>query len=234
VSTAGDVSTSEASESTGSVCPDFVTCGDTFFQCGDGRDNDGDGLFDLDDPECVSACDDDEADFGLFLPGDSCTCLVDCYFDGNSGSGDDDCHDDVNCDPLEPGWCGCEFEPGPGCTEVEQSPECLAFCEPFVPNGCDCFGCCTFATPDGPVNLFLEIPGCSLANLDACPACTQQIEECGNPCEVDACEICIGQTEPAKGCAAPACVGGRACGSHCDCEPGEACITGCCVPPTPG
>jgi hypothetical protein len=233
-SSGGDIMSSTGSDATGDGCPETIACGNSIYGCGDGLDNDGDGSIDLEDPDCVGPCDDDEAAFWPSLPGDEWSCLTDCFFDGNGGQGDDMCLHDLRCDPLEP-VRQCEYEPHPQCVPRFQSPtpECIAFCEPFVPNGCDCFGCCAFQTPDGPKNLFVDSQGCSAGDLSACTECTP-VETCGNPCEADACEICIGQTAPPRGCDAAGCVGGTACTSHCDCEPGGACVTGCCIPPPPG
>ena len=61
-------------------------------QCSDGIDNDGDGKIDYDDPECVGGLDNDESSFATGIPGDNVdACKQDCFFDGNSGMGDDGC-----------------------------------------------------------------------------------------------------------------------------------------------
>src|SRR5262249_30355412 len=74
-------------------------------QCSDGIDNDGDGLIDLADPECVGPLDNDESSFATGIPGDNIdACKQDCFFDGNSGMGDDGCQWQLQCDPqsVEP------------------------------------------------------------------------------------------------------------------------------------
>ena len=70
-------------------------------QCSDGLDNDGDGKIDYADPECVGPLDNDESSFATGIPGDnSDACKQDCFFDGNSGMGDDHCLWQLKCDPM--------------------------------------------------------------------------------------------------------------------------------------
>ena len=70
-------------------------------QCSDGIDNDGDGKIDYADPECVGPLDNDESSFATGIPGDNIdACKQDCFFDGNSGMGDDDCQWQLKCDPM--------------------------------------------------------------------------------------------------------------------------------------
>ena len=67
--------------------------------CSDGIDNDGDGLIDYNDPECVGPLDNDEGSFATGIPGDNVDpCKQDCFFDGNSGLGDDGCEWQLKCD----------------------------------------------------------------------------------------------------------------------------------------
>src|SRR5688572_10880809 len=196
-------------------------CGGAIYECGDTEDNDGDTFFDLYDPECTGPCDDDESSFATGLPGDNMDCKQDCFFDGNSGQGDDGCIWSLTCDPANPGAnIGCEYSGGNNCSNQppNQDPGCIEFCEQFVPNGCDCFGCCTVERGEGTVDIFLNSgPDCSLDNLDACLPCTSQIDDCGNPCEPDLCEICFGEDEPPRGCDDPGCEGDLACvaNEHC-------------------
>ena len=69
-------------------------------QCSDGIDNDGDGLIDSADPECTGPADNDESSFATGIPGDNMdACKQDCFFDGNSGMGDDGCQWQLECDP---------------------------------------------------------------------------------------------------------------------------------------
>ena len=68
-------------------------------QCSDGIDNDGDGKTDYNDPECVGPLDNDEGTYATGIPGDNIdACKQDCFFDGNSGMGDDGCMWQLKCD----------------------------------------------------------------------------------------------------------------------------------------
>ena len=215
-----------------------IDCGGTVWACGNGLDDDGDGFIDLFDPECTGPCDDDEGSFQTGLPGDNMDCRQDCFFDGNSGQGDDGCLWDLRCDPANPGAdINCEYTGGNNCNNQppNQDQGCIEFCEPFVPPGCDCFGCCEVQTDEGSVWIFLNSsPDCALDNLDACSECTPQIEDCGNPCEPEECEICFGETEPPEGCGGVSCPGDMACAMTSDCPTDYFCYLGCCYPPPPG
>ncbi|MCH9683829.1 MAG: hypothetical protein K0V04_20525 [Deltaproteobacteria bacterium] len=215
-----------------------VDCDGTIFACGDQQDNDGDGFIDLFDPECTGPCDDDESSFQTGIPGDNMDCRQDCFFDGNSGQGDDGCIWDLRCDPANPGAAiGCEYTGGNNCNNqpANQDPECIAACEPFVPPGCDCFGCCTVQTPNGPVNIFLNSsPDCSLDNLGACEECTIQIDDCGMPCLDLECQLCFGQSELPEGCDDNTCEIGDPCDDQPDCPNDYFCYLGCCYPPPQG
>jgi hypothetical protein len=218
-----------------------VDCGGDIWQCGNGMDDDGDGFIDLFDPECTGPCDDDESSFQTGLPGDNMDCKQDCFFDGNSGQGDDGCIWDLRCDPANPGAnIGCEYTGNNNCNNQPPNQEqgCIEFCEPFVPPGCDCFGCCTVQTPDGPIDIFLNSdPECSLENLDACEMCTSQIDDCGTPCVPEKCQVCFGETEPPEGCGGEqTCPSGDSCDADTpdSCPPDYFCYLGCCYPPPPG
>jgi hypothetical protein len=244
-SSSGTAST-DATDEVGSTSPvpDVATCpapdcDGVTYHCSDGDDNDGDGLIDFADPECFSICDDDEAVLPSNLPlGHKMFdgCRVECAFDGNTGQGDDGCINDLRCDPEDPGiFVGCEYQDNSAnCDDWPQplSDDCSSFCEPLVLPGCDCFGCCTVATDDGPIDILIEAGyECSLTNLDACPRCTSRIDECGNACDV--CEICFGQSDSGS-CEVNVCDRGDPCSSHEDCACGELCQLGCCLPLPPG
>jgi hypothetical protein len=213
-------------------------CGNAVYECGDIVDNDGDGFIDLFDPECTGPCDDDESSFSTGLPGDNMDCKQDCFFDGNSGAGNDHCEWSLTCDPANPGAnIGCEYTGGMNCDAMPppQPETCLTECTPYVPPGCDCFGCCTVQTPEGDVDIFLNSgPDCALDNLAACLPCTSQIEICGNPCEPEMCEICFGELQPPPGCDMQECDNDLPCTFNEDCPTDFYCMTGCCVPPPPG
>lgn len=233
-SSGGDPTTATANDPN-----DPLDCGGTVYACGNGVDDDEDGLVDLADPECTGPCDDDESSFATGIPGDNMDCKQDCFFDGNSGQGDDGCIWNLRCDPENPGAeIGCEYTGNANCENESQASwdeECIDFCLPFVPPGCDCFGCCTVSTPEGDVNVFLnsdEDGECSLDNLEACQSCTIN-DDCGNPCDGE-CELCFGQDELPPGCDEAECKFGDACENVADCPNDWYCLQGCCLPPPPG
>ena len=155
-------------------------------QCNDGIDNDGDGLIDGFDPECTGPADNDEGSFATGIPGDNKDPKwQDCFFDGNSGAGDDGCRYGTDC------LYGATPQDDPSCTLSQQ---CLDYCAPRTPNGCDCFGCCTVQTSDGSSVDIYEVSSCSIAQIDdekACPRCTKNTQ-CQNTC--GECELCPGKT----------------------------------------
>jgi len=231
-----DTSATDAT-ATGTGGGDGAACGGTVYACGNGMDDDGDGLIDLMDPECTGPCDDLEGSFQTGIPGDNMDCKQDCFFDGDSGSGNDGCEWDLRCDPANPGAnVGCEYTGGNNCGDepVMQSQECIDFCTQFVPPGCDCFGCCTVEGPDGPIDIFLNSdPNCSLDNLEVCESCTKQ-EDCSDDCDPANCEICFGETELPEGCDENTCSSGMACMDTAECAPDYFCYLGCCYPPPQG
>jgi hypothetical protein len=226
-----------------------ATCDGMIWECGNCLDDDGDCHVDANDPECFGPCDNNEAGFQGQIPGQNASpCKHDCYFDDDSGSGNDDCYWSHNCDPLEPSPFDCDYDPDaniPGtpmdCAEAQamQSGECLDVCGPLTPNGCDCFGCCEVFVDDATsVTVFLgsEDSGgdgtCDTSVIedpDLCRPCTQ-VAGCLNECE--GCEICFGQTELPDGCDEQECPDGQdPCGqpTQAPCADGYFCLTGCCV-----
>ena len=216
------------------ICNLEVSCSGKVYQCGNGFDDDMDGKVDLDDPECISPCDDNEKSFETKLPGQNKDCKSDCYFDANSGQGDDQCVWNLICDPQNPGAdIGCAYDPNFTMCEMILMDQCLEFCHPLVPNGCDCFGCCQI----GDKFVYLDSnPECSIDNLDACNTCTF-FESCNNPCVPEECELCFGQDPedlPEKCNMMPKCDGEKTpCLDESECMNGEFCQTGCCVPIVP-
>ena len=209
-----------------------IDCEGTIFDCGDCIDNDGDGKVDLADPECISPCDDREDVFSTGLPGDNNDpCKQDCFFDGNSGQGDDFCEWNLKCDPLYPGGEVCPFDPNYSNCMEDQPKGCIDYC--IMPNGCDCFGCCTVTVDGKSHDVFFGDKDCKTGNIAECLKCTKN-EVCNNPCEPDKCEVCLGESEPPEGCGEANCPDGKPCtvnemGGSDDCEEGMFCSTGCCV-----
>jgi hypothetical protein len=256
--TTTDATTSTTSTSTGpdltSTGPDLTTevdpsttttgggncmplaCEGTIYACGDCMDNDADGKYDSADPECVSPCDDKEDTFATGLPGDNMDpCNQDCFFDGNSGSGDDKCDWKLQCDPLGPGGVDCPYDPNAqNCPEM-QTDECVMNCQ--IPNGCDCFGCCTVEVDGMQYNIFLGDADCSLDAIENCSSCTPN-DDCDEECHPEECEVCFGQPLPPE-CEDPTCPEGiQPCtvddmgGSNCPAD--QFCNTGCCAMIVPG
>ncbi len=219
-------------------------------QCTDGLDNDMDGRIDGNDAECVSSLDNDEGSFATGIPGDNRdACKQDCFFDGDSGAGNDGCNWDLHCD-MDGGLVGCPFRASPRCSDP-QNATCQRFCLQFTPNGCDCFGCCTiYDAMNVPHDVRLTSQ-CSVARVNdpmACPPC-MKVPSCDNPC--GRCELCLGRdpaTLPAD-CGAGGGGGsagdGGGSGLRCPgdqvvcgpggidplmCPPGTFCVTGCCIP----
>lgn len=230
-----------------------ATCGNALLACGNCLDDDGDGRVDAADAECLGPCDDSEDElFTGAAPRVNGSCRTDCYFDRNSGSGNDGCSWSYRCDPLavapdypptgldrcahDPGSDSCQFSTGEGAA-------CRAGCLPLTPNGCDCFGCCELPAASGRFiwlgSESLDLDHCELetsADPSLCRPCTP-VAECQNDC--GECELCVGKTSLPASCgiggapARPLCPEGR---QPCDpesalgCTRLEYCITGCCVP----
>jgi len=225
-----------------------TACNQHILECGDCVDNDGDGLIDWRDPECLGPCDNTEspaltAGIGGETGG---PCKADCYFDFGNGPGNDDCHWDHRCDPLAvgpdypPEGADCAFEPDRvGTTDcpANQSQLCLDYCMPLTPNGCDCFGCCTFPELAGD-HIWIgamddhNVGTCTFADIlepTKCPPCTP-VADCYNGC--GHCEICLGKPELPPECGCQVCPPAvQLCGPPCGttCPVGYFCNTGCCA-----
>lgn len=200
--------------------------------CSNCLDDDGDGLMDAFDPECTGPLDDDEGTFATGIPGDNRDFCQDCFFDGNSGHGDDDCQYHTDCLYGEtPSSAGAS-----GCFSCEVSDTCRNTCQELTPNGCDCFGCCEIPIGNGETRHVLLSETCQLdlaSDPSACESCVPSAD-CVNEC--DPCEICIGKPNVDPSCATlsedpfPICPGdGQACTPEAPCPAGEYCLTGCCT-----
>jgi hypothetical protein len=225
-----------------------VSCGGAPRECGDCSDDDGDGSVDASDPECLGPCDDSEAElFSGTVTNVTGSCRADCYFDLNTGSGDDGCSWSYRCDPRSvapdfhpTGSSMCDHDPTlAACNGGMPPAACQTSCLPLTPNGCDCFGCCELPAPSGRfvwIGAVDETSHCELqssADPNACPPCTPVLG-CQNTCEE--CELCVGKATLPTSCSAaagPSCPDGL---PSCDprspgeCGPSAYCITGCCVP----
>lgn len=200
------------------------TCQSKLYECGDCIDNDGDGRIDAEDPDCLGACQNNERGFSGNIPGqNNAPCKADCYFDQDTGSGNDTCEWDHRCDPHEvapafPPELGCGYDPrtkfpgGQSCADRMQAqpPLCKTVCGPLTPNGCDCFGCCVIPPASSMTDgVYLgsrdanDKPTCDLAHAGdptRCKPC-QIVPSCFKPC--GRCQLCIGKTEVPPDCYGP-------------------------------
>ena len=124
-------------------------------ECADCVDNDADGKIDGFDPECSGPADDREDSFATGIPGDNIDATwQDCFFDGNSGAGNDGCNQHVCCLlQLTKQQCvaqgithAAQYEVADCYQPFGQTPvpqKCIDVCAPLTTPGCDCFGCCT-------------------------------------------------------------------------------------------
>lgn len=184
--------------------------------CGNGVDDDRDGLIDADDPECTGPCDDSEDTFGSLAFGSAVACGLDCFWDNDHASGNDECYWSARCDthevspdyaPMHDLGSTCAYDPNtniPGtggtCSElmISQSQACLDFCGPLTPHGCDAFGCCELPAGSGAFvwlgSTEADAFSCDLAHASdptRCQPC-QPTPVTLNPC--GHCELCVGKT----------------------------------------
>jgi hypothetical protein len=244
VGSGGDTGSGTAGDGTGAgptLTPDGEAfCGDVACECSNGIDDDGDGQTDGFDIECQGPLDNDEGSFATGIPGDNKDeSWVDCFFDGDSGSGNDGCKYPFDCltGDLDPNSTDCEGA---------VSEACLNYCGPRTPNGCDCFGCCTIQLEGGETVDILTKQGCSLDDIDnedLCLRCTKT-DTCENTC--GECELCPGKTvddlpescqpdPPAGGSTSDpppdyTCEGAQVCSDTLPCSVGDYCSLGCCIP----
>lgn len=165
------------------------------YECSDCADNDMDGKIDGFDPECTGPQDDREDSFATGIPGDNIDATdQDCFFDGNSGQGNDGCNqhvccllqakgatqqtpqeqlaaDRAECARLAPQANADKYTPAQCYQPFGMTPvptKCTMNCGPLTPPGCDCFGCCTVCTEDGCRDIVLNpavSPDCDQSNV---------------------------------------------------------------------
>jgi hypothetical protein len=206
-------------------------------QCSDCIDNDGDGKVDGFDPECTGAADNDESSFATGIPGDNIDAInQDCFFDGNSGAGNDGCNQHVCClfgattqQECAMDLVGIVNNPQNAAQQYDKNQcyqplgnvvvpqQCIDVCGPLAPPGCDCFGCCMICDPNNPsMCVTVDInptasPDCTPATLNdptKCKPCTQN-DSCGNTtCGGATCILCPGQDPNTL---PPECMGSNAC-----------------------
>lgn len=219
-------------------------------QCNNCKDDDGDGRIDGYDPECTGANDNDEASFATGIPGDNKDPVMqDCFFDGDSGAGNDGCSIHVCC--LLGAKTAAECPIGANRYDPKSCPpplgsqplpqQCTDTCGKLTPAGCDCFGCCTICDPtsgqcyDIAINPADSV-GCgpdTLGDPSKCLRC-EKIESCGRPqCGGDTCVLCPGQSPsdlPASCNGSQMCPeGSESCTQDDTCGMSAYCSNGCCV-----
>lgn len=208
-------------------------------QCSNCKDDDGDGYVDIFDIQCTGPLDNLESSFATGIPGDNMDAVnQDCFFDGNSGAGNDGCNIHVCCLLGATSKATCpiganQYNPAdcpPPLGTKPLSQQCIDTCGALTPPGCDCFGCCTICNPANPSECYdiatnpLTSPNCTtevLADPTKCLRC-MQVTSCGDTeCGGDTCILCPGQ-DPST--LPPTCNGMTSCptGSQ-SCANGEAC-----------
>jgi len=241
-----DGNTYSAGDGAPGTCTPLLAADGTSPQCANCKDDDGDGLVDWLDPECAGPLDNDEKTFGTGIPGDNVdACKQDCFFDGNSGAGDDKCEWNLKCDPKNTSPSAeCPYDPNYKNCPATQVDACVKFCAKLTPNGCDCFGCCSITKPDGSTVDVKLSSTCSIADVNdpnKCQPCTKNTA-CQNDCGT--CELCLGKTTvpasctptnppPDSGTPPPSNTcsieGAQACNVSTPCPNGTYCVTGCCI-----
>ncbi len=218
-------------------------------QCSNCIDDDGDGKVDGFDIQCTGPLDNDEGSFSTGIPGDNIDAVdQDCFFDGDSGAGNDGCSIHVCCLLGATSKATCPI--GANRYDVTKCPaplgsgmltqKCIDTCGKLAPPGCDCFGCCTLC--DATTNQCYDIatnpstsPNCTqdtLADDTKCLRCVKNTM-CGNgTCGGASCILCPGQTAedlPAE-CNMQTCPNGQVlCGPDNACAAGTYCSNGCCI-----
>ena len=209
-------------------------------QCDDCLDNDQDGEVDGFDIHCTTAVDDDESTFSTKIPGDNTDSnAFDCFFDGDSGPGNDGCDVHPCCSLGAATQAQCPINPGTyNPAECTLAQPCIDTCAPALVPGCDCLGCCTLCDETGCRDIQvhpLASPNCTddFSNDTTCQSCVKKTEcavECGDPAS---CVLCPGQSadDLPPECAGVASCPGASCEFNSDCSAGELCSNGCCIPP---
>jgi hypothetical protein len=219
-------------------------------QCSNCKDDDSDGFTDGFDPQCTGATDNDEGTFATGISGDNKDAVdQDCFFDGNSGAGNDRCNIHVCCllgaetvdkctigqNRYNPSSC----PPPIGTTPL--APDCVEKCARLTPPGCDCFGCCTICDPvshacqDILINP-ADSMGCGPTTLGDPTKCLRCVKstQCGSgQCGGQTCILCPGQDPTTL---PPGCNGmttcpndQQTCTSDSGCPPDNYCSSGCCI-----
>jgi len=224
-------------------------------QCSDCMDNDADGFVDGFDPQCAGPLDRLEDSFATGIPGDNMdSTYQDCFFDGDSGGGNDGCSQHVCCLLQAADKAACAaLAPDSNSNKyvksecykpwgtVDVPAKCTMQCGPLAPPGCDCFGCCTVCNENGCADIILNpavSPDCDQASITdptKCKVCVKT-QNCGaEECAYDgvSCTPCPGQCTDANDpstCNPPlpsSCGGQTACPSgYTECQADGTCPAG--------
>jgi hypothetical protein len=159
-------------------------------QCQNCMDDDADGKIDGFDPECSGPLDDREDSFATGIPGDNMDATYqDCFFDGDSGGGNDGCSTHACClvqaggatmSPADDIAACMALVPSSNYNKYDRSKcfqpfgnamvpaKCKMNCGKVTPPGCDCFGCCTVCVTGGCEDIVINpavSPNCDQANV---------------------------------------------------------------------
>jgi len=217
----------------GDVLCYITPCQGKLYACGNCKDDDGDGLVDSQDPDCLGPCQNNEAGFFGNIPGqNNAPCKSDCYWDQDTGSGNDGCNWSHHCDPHEGDVptatspeISCNYDPNakvpgasvPGgqkdCAYLlsNQTTQCTNFCAPLTPNGCDCFGCCENPNAPGSFIWAGSVNAAGTPTCDAKPATLADPTKCKACTPVAGscykpcghCQLCFGKSQLPADCYAP-------------------------------
>jgi hypothetical protein len=221
-------------------------------QCSNCIDDDNDGFIDSFDVECTGPLDRLESSFSTGIPGDNMDAVnQDCFFDGDSGAGNDGCNIHVCCLLGATTVQACtigqnQYDPAdcpPPIGMRQLSPQCIQKCGQATPAGCDCFGCCTLCDPN--TNQCADIatnpntsPNCTLSTINDPAVCMRcmKVTSCGSTtCGGQSCILCPGQDESdlppgCNGAQCPSgttsCANGETCPAQTYCDAGSGCCVG--------
>ena len=216
--------------------------------CSNCKDDDGDGRIDGFDPQCTGPNDNDEGSFATGIPGDNKDPVMqDCFFDGDSGAGNDGCNIHVCCLLNAKTVAQCpiganRYNPDdcpPPLGKTPLSPMCIDKCGKLTPPGCDCFGCCTICDPVSNQCVDIDINpadsvGCTPATLNDPTKCLRCVKntQCGSPtCGMQTCILCPGQdpSDLPMSCMGAMCPADQQPCNNGACPMGTYCSNGCCI-----
>lgn len=216
-------------------------------QCSNCIDDDNDKAIDGFDLQCTGPNDNDESSFATGIPGDNMDPVEqDCFFDGDSGAGNDGCNIHVCCLLGAKTVADCpiganKYDPSacpPPIGTGTLSDKCIQTCGKLAPPGCDCFACCTIYDPvtgkyyDVDINPAVS-PNCTpdtISDPTKCLSCVKNTQCTGGSCGTGTCTLCPGQTTLPPGCTDVTCPNNEVkCASDGSCPTATYCSNGCCI-----